>query len=806
MISREKEEEMLDLATNYMALYGVNVNMARAIPFIKDGLKPIHRRILFALYKFHGDSLVRTSVLMGDVGKLSPHGDLSLNATIAKMCQKFSNNVTYLDGHGNTGNVTTGDDFAADRYYSVKMSKFSKEVFFGEFDGKINMMPSYDGSFEEPFTLPAKFPTVLLNGTSGIGYTLSSDLPPYNLNEVADATIKIINFDKEFRKVANAYTKKHRNEVSEYLSYAPNVYNVMTVKDSVFKELGLKKPKIRLIPDSPTGCNVFIRDADKYTMESVYEIDNVNYTITIYNTPYLVYIDDLDKSLRTLQESPNAIPEIIAAEEESKNIKEGMKYVIHCKPCNVQNVVNKLFKKIGGFRSNFITTNMTVIDSTYHTKLFNVGQILGDWISQRFEDKRAWLLRDLVAKTTRLNMLEGKAYMLSGKNLERTVNVFKNSRNKLNTIENLVKEYKGRVTSSQAAFIAELKMYHITQEEHANTLAEIKKVEEDIEFIKNAVNNDDAVQDLIISDLMDIKKNYGEPRRSKIISPNNDEASAVGTVHILPDGNVIFAATDNLEALSSDIKPINGNMVCLIDNNGYGVWVDTRKVQHNVSLPLIALGNKKMDKCIASISNVDNLLILLTNYGRIKGVTIRSLISNHGVSKIVMPLDPGETLVSALEVPNNSDDILIYTKDGKGKRIAIKDISIIKSTYAGTSLGRTIVKDPSIDNISGMFVLNSKKPLICYVTNLGRMRINHAKYLVTGKKYDDLKPLIELCSLDDLQNVFCCDDHQIVTLYTDNGKSVSIPISTLGISTINTPPVKAKGLSGRVKIIRSSIT
>ena len=160
-------------------------------------------------------------------------------------------------------------------------------------------------------------------------------------------------------------------------------------------------------------------------------------------------------------------------------------------------------------------------------------------------------------------------------------------------------------------------------------------------------------------------------------------------------------------------------------------------------------------------------------------------------------------VVAALEVPNNSDDLLIYTSDGKGKRIQIKDIGLNTTRSAG---GVKIIKNLDTNNVSGMFVLNSKKPLICYVTNLGRMRINHAKYLVTGKKYDDLKPLIELGSTDDLQNIFCCDDHQIVTLYIDNGKSVSVPISTLGISTINTPPVKAKGLSGRVKIIRSSIT
>ena len=802
MISREKEQEMCDMATNYMALYGVNINMARAIPFIRDGLKPITRRLLYAAYKFYGERWVKASVLKGDVGKFSPHGEQEMNEIMAKSCQEFSNNIPLMNGEGNTGNITSGDDYAADRYYSVKLSKFAMDVFFKEFDGKVNMMASYDDTSVEPFTLPARFPVILLNGTGGIGYTLSCDMPPYNLNEITDATIKIINFDKEFRHAAYHYIKKNKNSISEYLSYSPNVYNVMRVDPKVIKELGLKRPRIHLVPDSPTGCNIYVREAGRFTMESVYEIDNVNYTITIYNTPYMEFIDKIDAKLRAIQDSPEErIPEILSAEEESKDISNEMKYVIRCKPCNVQNIVNKLFRKIPGFRAGLSTSNITVIDSTYRTRNFSPEEILGDWIAQRFDDKRTWFLRELVAKSTQLNMLEGIAFMLNDKNLERTIAVVRSCKNRNGIIEALVKEYKGKVTTSQASYIAELKIYRITREEYEKTKESIKEVKEDIDFIKAATENDDKIKDIIIDDLLEIRDNYGGPRKSRIISSNmSDEAKAVGTVHILPDGNVIFAETNDLAAISSDIKPLNGDMVCLLDNTAQYVWVDTREIRHDAPTALLSIANSKMYECVTAVSNFSNCLMMLTNCGRIKSTPIDALKGKKKKVYQLATLDFNETVVAAMEVQNNSDDILVYTKDGFGKRIKISDILV-----SVTGNGRMLSKDP-IDNISGMFILKENKPLICYVTTLGRLRVNHSKYLNTGKKYANFKPIIELSPREDLIGVFCCDEHQRITLHLDNGKEVHVSISSLGVSTINTPPKRAKELRGNVKVIRASLT
>lgn len=795
-MQRENEQELIDMATNYMSLYGVNVNMARAIPFIKDGIKPIIRRILYACYKYYRENLVKTSVLIGDVGKFSPHGEQGLNEVIAKMAQPFSNNVPLLTGHGNVGNRTTGDDFAASRYYSVKISKFAMDVLFSEFDGKVDMIPNYDGTMVEPFMFPAKFPIILLNGTAGIGYTLSTDIAPYNLNEIADATIKIINFDKEFRHTVSDYIKTHNDQLSEFLSSSLNTFNVMTIDERIIKSLHLKRPKIHLIPDSPTGCDIFIRDEESFVMQAGYELDNANYVITITSTPYIKYLDDIDRSLRQIQDSAEPITEILSAEEESEDVTDGIKYVIRCKPCNLMHVVSKIFKRVQGLRFSVSAKNINVVDSTYMTKKFTPAEILGDWISQRFLDKRGWFLRDLVEKNKKLNMLEGKAYMLSGKNLDRTLNVFRNHK-KAEIINALVAEYKGKVTSSQAAYVYELPLYRITTDEHDATVKEIKEVMEKIEYIRSVTTDDDKIKDIIINDLLEIKDKYGYPRRSKIINNTDTADISIGVVSITPNGNVIFGEVEDPKLISSDVKPITGQRVCLIDTNGNFVWADTTKIAHNHEIPLTSISSIKMDACISAVSNQDNNIIILTNEGKLKWLPISKIPSRY-TGKPIIPMNITERIVSIIEVRDQCDDLLIYTNDGMGKRIQMSDINKSGSITAN---GQQIIK---ADNVAGMFVLNSNKPLIAYVTCLGKVRVNYAKFLSTGKKYDALKPIIALSNKDDLVAVFCCDDTQELTLHHIDGKRTTVSIKPLGISTINTPPVRPRHVPA-TRIVRVSI-
>lgn len=744
------------LAKQYMCLYGVNINLQRAIPQIQDGLKPVQRRMLYQLYKVYGPGKhVRVSVLMGDLMKLHPHSDQGSGDMIARLCQPFSNNIPLVVSEGNSGTLAGGDDAAASRYLDVALPKFTAEVLFDEFDGKVNMKPSYDSSAVEPICLPARFPLILLNGTSGIGYTLSSDVPPYNINEVADATIKL-----------------------------------------------LKNPdaKIKLVPDLPTGCDLIIVSDNRFVMQSSFEVDMVNYVITITNTPYMQFIEKIDTALRVIQDSPNPIKEILTFDQEQEKLEDGLRYVIRCKQCNLYKVIETLFKRIPGFRVGFTTTNMVVVDNDFRTKEFNPKQILRSWIDFRLAYKRGWFLRELVEKSAKHDMLSGKLFMLSPENLDKTIKIFKSSNNKEEIIQNLVKGYNGKVTSSQANFVKDLHLYELNKAEYASTKQKIADLQNEIDYIHENVADPEKIRDVVISEIKDIKEKYGFPRRSKILNSQTSDGSNISIVQILTNGAIMFSETENPEHMASDVVPISGEEVCLIDNKGNFLKVSLNKVPHGKPLTMASIGRTEMTDCIAAVSNQLNNIVILTNKGRIKYMPIDKIPSN-ATRRPIVPLASDEKVVSILEVPDTSNaDILIYTSDGMGKRISTSDLNKVNSIDA---TGQFIIKTDC--EVSGMFCINSNKPYLVYVTRLGRIRLNHAKYLSTVKKFADPKPIIKLSQQDDLIAVYCVDNEQSVVLHHADSRISTVHINTLQPTTMATEPVRPKHVPG-CKVIRATLS
>lgn len=744
------------LAKQYMCLYGVNVNLQRAIPQIQDGLKPVQRRMLYQLYTIYGKKHVRISVLMGDLLKLHPHGDQGLGDTIARLCQTFSNNIPLIETEGNAGTLAGGDDAAAARYLDITLSDFAAKALFDEFDGKVSMKPSYDDSAVEPICLPARFPIILLNGTAGIGYTLSSDIPPYNINEVADATIKL-----------------------------------------------LKNPeaKIKLVPDLPTGCDIIIEGENAFTMQSSFEIDMVNYVITITNTPYMWFIEKLDDQLRIIQDNPmTKINEIISFDQEQEKLEDGLRYVIRCKQCNLYKVLETLFKRIKGFRVRFTTTNMVVVDNDFRAKEFTPRQILRSWINFRLAYKRGWFLRELVEKSARYDMLSGKLFMLSPENLDKTIGIFKASNDKDEIIQNLVKGYNGKVTSSQANFVKDLHLYELNKAEYASTKKKIAALKDEIDYIHENVADPDKIRDVVIEEVRELKEKYGFPRRSKILNSQTQDGSNISIVQILTDGAIMFSETENPEHMSSDIVPISGEEVCLIDDKGNFIKANLDKVPHGKPLTLTSIGKTVMGNCVAAVSNKINNIVILTNKGRIKYMPIDKIPSN-ATRKPLIPISGDEKIVSILEVPDTSSaDILIYTSDGMGKRISTADLNKVNSVDAA---GQFIIKTDC--EVSGMFCINSNKPYLVYVTRLGRIRLNHSKYLSTVKKFADPKPIIKLSQQDDLIAVFCVDNEQSIVMHHADTRISTVHINTLQPTTMSVEPVRPKHVPG-VRVIRATLS
>ena len=752
-INNPGELELSDYATRAMMLYGVNVNLQRAIPCLSDGLKPIHRRILYSIYRNHGKNQVTVASSIGETIHYSPHGELTMRDVYAGLSQPFSNNIPLLFADANYGTATVGKDAAAARYWSVKLAKFTLDVMFDEFDNTVNMRPNYDNTDVEPITLPCKFPVILLNGSNGIGYTLSSDCLPYNPNEIADATIKLL-------KNPNA--------------------------------------KIHLVPDSPTGCDIIIKDEFTFIMQSSFEIDNVNYTITFKNTPFGEYLANIDEALCKIQLGPNPIKEIISADDESILIENKVRYVIRCKPGNMYRVVDTLFRRVPGFRVSLSTRNMNVVDTNFHMRKLQPDQILLLWIQNRLKEKRSFFLRELVTKTTEHNMLLGKLLMLSPENLNKTIKIFRSCKSKDEIIQALVNGYDGKISTSQANYVSEMKMYQLTSGEYDKTKKQLDEVRERIDWLHEIVNDPEKVKEVIADDIRSIKNQYGYSRHSQIINLKNNGTTTLRIIQILPDGSVMFNDTENPEHLSSDITPIDGDKVCLIDEFGQFLWVDVNRIQANKQFTLTSIGKVQMGKCIAAVSNQDHDIILLSNKGRIKYMPIDHIPSNAS-RKPLIPLNEDEHLISILDIGDTSKDLLVYTSDGNGKRFHISELNKVLSVDAQ---GQFLMNGY---DVAGIFAINPNKPYLVYVTRLGRMRVNHSKFLGTGKKFGGIKPIIKLSPQDDLIAVFCAEQDQSVSLYHVDGRVSTVRIDSLETSTMSVPPTKPKHVPG-VKLIRATLS
>lgn len=747
------EAECGPLVSDYMCIYGYNINLERSFQMISDGLKPVMRRILYLAYKGYGTDKFKVGSMIGEVLKIHPHGDLGLGGVFARMAQPFTNNIPLLSttDTGNSGNATSGDDFAAPRYLDMKLSKFAYDVLFSEFDGKVNMKVSADPTKMEPISLPSKFPIVLLNGTSGIGWTISSDVPPYNLNEIADATIKLI-----------------RN---------PHA-------------------KIHLVPDSPTGCDIIVLNNESFIFQSSFDIDNMNYTITIKNTPYMNFLDDIDKRLCEIQTSPNPITEVLSADDDSDLMDGKVRYVIKCRPCNLYTVLNKLFKRVGGFRSPISSRNIHVVDNHFNAQKYEPRQILLAWIQNRLFEKRGYYLRKLVEFNAEKNMLEGKKFMLSDENRQKTIDIISHiNGDKDEIIEALVKAFKPHVSTSQANCVAEMKLYMITRKQYRKTAIRLEEVNNEIKILKEIVSDPEKIKEAIIDELNEVKKDYGYPRRSKILNTNgNAENKKIGYVQILNDGSVIFSETDDANTISSDIIPISGDEVCLIDDKGRFLWVDVNKVPHDKQIKLTSIGKIPMSKCVYAISKTDHNFAILTNEGRIKCIPISELPTRNS-KRTLLPLNPNETIVTIVELITMKEDILIYTKNGFGKKINADSLNVQKTLE---SSGQFIINDGLT---CGMFIINPNKQFLLYVAQSGRIRLNHSKYLSTSKKFGKPFPILTLSERDVLADVVCVNKSSVVKLYHADGRVSTLNIDSIEPSTMQAPLKRPKHVPG-VPVVR----
>ena len=633
IIERNIETEM---RTSYID-YAMSVIVSRALPDVRDGLKPVHRRILYAMYEdgITSDKPYRKSAnTVGSVlGRYHPHGDASVYDAMVRMAQDFSMRYPLIDGHGNFGS-TDGDAPAAMRYTEARMSKIAETMLADIEKNTVDFMPNYDDRLQEPTVLPSKIPTLLINGSSGIAVGMATNIPPHNLTEVINGIIKIIDDD---------------NVTDEQL-------------------MGIVKG-----PDFPTGALILGRDGikqayttgrGKVTMRAEAEIEEMSgnkQRIVVSSLPYQVNKAKLIETIANLAKEKRI--EGISEVRDESDREEKVRVVVELKrDVNAQVILNQLYKYTQ-MQDTFGIIMLALVDG--EPKILTLRQCLEYYIDHR----KTIILRrtqfDLDKALARAHILEGLKIALD--NIDEVIEIIRNSYD--DAKERLMERFGLSDIQAQAILDMRLKtLSGLQREKIEEEYAELMKL---IEHLRAILASDKLVYDIIKEELLEIKDKYGDERRTKIVAAEGE----------------------------FDVEDLIKEEQCVVALTHFGyikrMPIDTYKSQKRGGKGITGIATREEDfvKQIFTCSTHDTILFF-SNKGkvyRLRGYEIPEAGRTAKGTAIVnlLMLDGGEKISAVIPIANFAEGkyLLMATKHGIIKKTALNEyMAVRKSGLIGITL------------------------------------------------------------------------------------------------------------------------
>ena len=724
IIKKIYDYSLEDIMGESFGRYSKYIIQDRAIPDVRDGLKPVQRRILYSMYKeknTYDKPTKKSANAVGMVmGNYHPHGDSSIYEAIVRMSQPWKNEAPLIEMQGNNGSID-GDSAAASRYTEARLSKIAGELLRDiEKPGIVPMAPNYDDRLLEPTVLPSRFPNLLVNGATGISAGYATNMPPHNLGEVIDATIfRIDNPNSRLETVMN-YIK------------GPD----FPTGGIVLGEAGIKEAY-------ETGKGkIFIRSKAKIEKNK----------IIINEIPFDVNKQLLVKRIDELR-LEKKLDGIVEVRDESD--KEGLQIAIDLKKeADSENILNYLYKNTD-LQISYNFNNVVIVDR--RPMQLGLLPIIDAYITHQREVVHNVTEYDLKTARASYHIMEGLVKAISI--LDEVIKVIRGSKNKADAIINLVKEFA--FTNEQAEAIVNLQLYRLTNTDIVTLEEEMKKLAEKIKMYEEILANPSVLDKVIKDDLRNIKKEYAIPRRTQITDASAEVK--VDTMSMIPKEDVVVVVTSEgyIKRVSSRSYASSNGEETTLKENDYIIGLYNITTIDNILL-FTNLGNylqisvydipeakwKELGKHISNITplNTDEKIIYsipvydfdkeiyITSFSK-KGMVKRTLLKDFKVSRCSKPmkmmnLKEDDEVVTISD--SNNPEVFISTENGYGLWYSTSEIPVVGVKAAGVK--SINLKDDSVVSAS---LFNGNEEYITILTDKGtgkRTRLNEFEKTSRAKR------------------------------------------------------------------------
>jgi len=785
-----------EIRQSYMD-YAMSVIIGRALPDARDGLKPVHHRVLYAMYDLGNEwnrAYKKSARVVGDViGKYHPHGDVAVYDTIVRMAQDFSMRYPLVDGQGNFGSVD-GDPPAAMRYTEIRMARIAAELLADLDKETVDFTPNYDDTLREPVVLPTRIPNLLINGSSGIAVGMATNIPPHNLGEITDALVALI--------------QNPDLGIDELMQYVPG---------PDFPTAGFIQGRAAIKEAYTTGRGILQLRARAVT-ETTKRTGRI--AIIVNEIPYQVNKARLIERMAELV-NDKKIDGISDLRDESD--RDGMRIVIELKKdANPDIVLNQLYK-LTPMQESFGIIMLAIVDN--RPKLLNLKEALQVFIGHRKEVVTRRTVFELRKAEERLHILDGLKIALD--HLDAVIALIRSAKDPAAAKAGLVQQFQ--LSEIQAQAILEMRLQRLTGLERAKILEERDEVLKQIARFKEILGDDREVYKIIVDELYEVKKLHADARRTEIV----DESTEISIEDMIAEEDMVvtishegyikrnavalyrtqrrggrgkIGATTKEEDFVEDLFVASTHSYILFfTTSGKVYWIKVHELPQAGRAArgkaIVNLLHLAQDEKISAFLPVREFqegrnILFATQNGTVKKTELMAYANPRKAGIIAISLDPGDAVIG-VRLTDGQQEVILSTREGQAIRFKEEDVRPM-GRGAGGVRGITLETG---DSVVGLDVVNPAATLLAVAERGYGKRTEMDEYRLTrrgGKGIITMKTTERTGKVVGVRMVSSDDD---VMLVTDGGKVIRTPARGISIISRNTQGVRLIDLAEGEKVV-----